>query len=63
MAIEELAEFEDEDGDYIAVWIDTDDNTVVLQYNFVNLTLAPENFRGLVDALDTADDALDEVLD
>lgn len=63
MAIEELAEFEDEDGDYIAAWIDTEDNTVVVQYNFLNLTLAPENFRGLVDALNTADENLREKLE
>lgn len=63
MAIEELVEYEDEDGDYIAAWVDTEDNTVVVQYNFLNLTLAPENFRGLVDALNTADESLGDVLE
>ena len=62
MAIVELAEYEDEDGDYIAVWMDSEDNTIVLQYNFINLTLAPENFRGLVDALETADENLEDEL-
>ncbi|MFB6346505.1 MAG: hypothetical protein ABEK50_12165 [bacterium] len=62
MSIVELAEYEDEDGDYIAVWMDSEDNTIVVQYNFINLTLAPENFKGLVDALDVAADNLEEQL-
>lgn len=62
MSIIELTEYEDEDGDYIAVWMDSEDNTVVVQYNFVNLTLAPENFKGLVDALNSAEEALEDEL-
>lgn len=62
MSIVELCEYEDEDGDYIAVWMDSEDNTVVLQYNFVNLTLAPENFQGLVEALTTASENLEDEL-
>jgi hypothetical protein len=62
MSIVDLVEYEDDDGDYVAAWLDTDDNTVVLQYNFVHFTLAPESFRGLADALPKAREALDEEL-
>lgn len=63
MSIVDLVEYEDEDGDYIAVWMDSDDNTIVVQYNFVNLTLSPENFDGLADALSEAQSNLEDELD
>lgn len=62
MSVNELIEYEDEDGDYIAVWVDTEDNTIVVQYNFVHLTLAPDNFRGFTEALSEAESVLDEEL-
>lgn len=62
MSIVDLVEYDDEDGDYVAVWLDTEDNTVVVQYNFVHFTLAPESFTGLADALEEAREVLDEEL-
>jgi len=56
LAVVDLIEVEDEDGDYVAVWMDDADDTVVVQYNFVHLTLTPEGFTGLVDALGRARD-------
>lgn len=60
MAVVDLFEIEDEDGDYVAVWMDTEDDTVVVQYNFVHLTLEPTEFTGLVDALNRAREQLRE---
>lgn len=60
MSVVDLFEIEDEDGDYVAVWMDTEDDTVVVQYNFVHLTLDPTEFTGLVDALNRARDELQE---
>lgn len=54
MAVVDLVELDDEDGDYLSVWLDTEDDTVVVQYNFVHLTLDPAGFTGLVDALNQA---------
>jgi hypothetical protein len=62
MSIVDLVEYEDEDGDYVAVWMDSDDNTVVVQYNFVHFTLSPENFSGFADALEDAHESLQEEL-
>jgi hypothetical protein len=62
MSIVDLVEFEDDDGDYVAVWMDSDDNTVVVQYNFVHFTLSPENFSGFADALESAKESLNEEL-
>ncbi len=63
MSIVDLVEYEDEDGDYVAVWMDSEDNTVVVQYNFVHFTLAPESFSGFADALSEARQRLREELD
>lgn len=60
MTIENLAEFEDEDGDYISVWYDPGEEAVVVQYNFVHFTLEIDQFNGFVDALDRGQDALEE---
>lgn len=60
VAIQDLVEIEDEDGDYVAVWMDTEDDTVVVQYNFVHLTLDPTGFTGLVDALNQAREQFQE---
>ncbi len=60
MAIVNLAEFEDEDGDYISVWFDPSEEAVVVQYNFVHFTLEIDQFNGFVDALNRGRQALDE---
>jgi len=63
MSIVKLAEFEDEDGDYISVWFDPSEDAVVVQYNFVHFTLEIDEFLGFVDALVRGRDALDKEID
>ncbi len=58
--METLVEIEDEDGDYVAVTLDPEDETVFVQYNFVTFTLSRDEFEGLSDALDRATEALPE---
>lgn len=58
MSLETLIELEDEDGDYVSVTLDDEDGTVFFQYNFLTLTLTPEEFDGLADAVQQAQDAL-----
>lgn len=58
MATVDLVEYEDDDGDFIAVWMDEEEDAVILQYNFLTITFTTDQFRGFKDALD---DALDEL--
>lgn len=59
----DLFEYEDDEGDYVSVWMDDDHETVVVQYNFVHLTLDRDEFEGFVEALIRARDVLEDELE
>ncbi len=53
-SIKKLVEFEDEMGDYTAVWEDVEEDVIIVQYNFIHLTLEPDEFSGFASALEQA---------
>lgn len=61
MATIDLVEYEDDDGDFISVWMDEDEDAIIMQYNFLTITFTSDQFRGFVDALDDARNELEEV--
>ncbi len=63
MAPVDLVEYEDADGDFISVWMEPDENTVVVQFNFVHLSLEIGQFEGLVEALVKARQVMQEEID
>ncbi len=58
MAIENFIEHRDEQGNYLAVWWDPQEEMVILQYNFIHLTLIPEQFSQVLDKLSEAREKL-----
>lgn len=60
MSITKLVEFEDDSGDYTAVWRDEVEDVIIVQYNFVHLTLAPDEFTAFADSLGQAVDSMEE---
>ncbi|GEM_PF-4226226 len=61
MSITKLVEFEDESGDYTAVWHDEVEDVIIVQYNFVHLTLAPTEFTAFSQSLSQAVESFKEL--
>lgn len=60
MSITRLVEFEDDSGDFVSAWHDPEEDAVVVQYNYVHITMSVERFKNFADAIGRAETALRE---
>jgi hypothetical protein len=58
MSIRDLAHRTSPDGAVTAVWLDEEEDTVVVQHEFVHLSFPREEFETFLAALAEADDLL-----
>lgn len=59
MAIKDLSQRTTKHGSVTAVWLDEEEDTVVVQHQFVHLSLYRQDFKAFVEALVEARDKLD----
>jgi len=60
MNIETLAQKTTKQGDVTAVWLDKDDDNIVVQYEFLHISFYKPNFKSFVDTLIEAKNKLEE---
>ncbi len=60
MSVNRLVEFEDDSGDFVSAWHDSEEDAVVVQYNYVHITMSVERFKNFADAIARAEAALRE---
>jgi hypothetical protein len=58
MSIRDLSNKTSEEGAVTAVWLDEEENTVVVQHEFVHLSFPRDEFDSFLAALNEADDQL-----
>ena len=60
MSMVSLVEYEDADGDYVSAWFDKEEDAVVVQYNYVHITMTTDQFEGYAEAMARGLEALKE---